>query len=85
MWCKTISDKSLKKDLAPVRNNLARSLREYRKLLRSGQRYTYECGIQYGICLGEQAQVLMAERIARDMRLKTMYEMYDAKEKGEFL
>jgi hypothetical protein len=85
MWCKTISDNNLKKGLSPVRNNLARSLRQYRKLVRSGQRYTYECGIQYGICLGEQAQVMMAERIARDVRVKTMCEMYEAKEKGEFM
>jgi hypothetical protein len=26
---------------------------------------------------------MMAERIARDVRVKTMYEMYEAKEKGE--
>jgi len=85
MWAKTTLDKSMKPLLAPARNNLARSLRQYRKLCQKGDRYSYEGAIQFGICLGEQSQVMMAERLARDVRLKTMYEMYEAKEKGKFM
>lgn len=76
-WFRTIqSDKTLKNALAPVRNNLARSLRQYRSLCKSGERYTYEGGLQYGICLGEQAQILAAERAAQDVRVDTMNKVY---------
>lgn len=69
-------DKTLKTAMKPVRNNLARSLRQYRKLVKNGGRYTYEGGIQFGICLGEQAQLLAAERAAQDVRLDTMGKVY---------
>lgn len=70
------ADKSLKTAMKPVRNNLARSLRQYRKLCKSGGRYTYEGGLQFGICLGEQAQLLAAERAAQDVRVDTMNKVY---------
>lgn len=76
-WIKTVQmDKSLKRQLAPVRNNLARSLRQCRKLCKNGERYTYEGGIQFGICLGEQSQILAAERAAQDVRINTMNKVY---------
>jgi len=70
------ADKSLKTAMQPVRNNLARSLRQYRKLVKDGGRYTHEGSIQFGICLGEQAQLLAAERAAQDVRLDTMSQVY---------
>ena len=85
MWTRTICDKSLKKTLAEARNNLARDLRQYRKLVKSGDRYSFEGGIQLGICLGEQTQILAAEAALKDMRIKTILDVNDAREKGEWV
>lgn len=76
-WFKTVMmDKSLKRQMAPVRKSLADSLKEYRKLCREGEEYTHIGGVQYGICIGKQSQILNAERAAQDVRIDTMNKVY---------
>lgn len=72
-WTRTTSvDREMKHAFSILRSSLARSLREYRRCTREQGEYSQEAMLKYGICLGKQHALFLAENAGVDIRFNAI-------------